>query len=128
MKIYYQKYLKQNSRILRNNQTEEEQLLWFHLRKKQIKNKQFYRQKPINNYIVDFICPKLKLIIEVDGTDHEYRIDEDLVREKELERLGFYIFRIKNKQIKNNLRGVVEAIELVVEDLENGKKLPDFDD
>lgn len=128
MKIYYQKYLKQNSRILRNNQTEEEQLLWFHLRKKQIKNKQFYRQKPINNYIVDFICPKLKLIIEVDGTDHEYRIDEDLVREKELERLGFYIFRIKNKKIRNNLRGVVEAIELVVEDLENGKKLPDFDD
>lgn len=128
MKIYYQSYLRQNSRSLRNNQTKEEQILWFHLRKKQIYNQQFYRQKPIGNYIVDFVCPRIKLIIEVDGSDHEYKYEEDIKRQKDLENLGFYIFRIKNKQIHYNLKGVMQAIELVVNSLKKGENPSSFDD
>lgn len=70
MKTQYSPILKRNSRLLRNNQTKEEQLLWFHLRKKNVHGYLFSRQKPIGNYIVDFVCFKLKLIIEVDGSDN----------------------------------------------------------
>lgn len=118
MKIYYKQYLKNNSRILRNNQTKEEKLIWFYLRKKQIHNQQFFRQKPIGNYIVDFICPKLKLIIEVDGLDHDYKYDEDVIRQKELESLGFCFFRVRNEEVRDNLLGVIKSIEMKVQSLE----------
>jgi len=120
MKVPYSPTLKVNSRLLRNNQTKEEQLLWFHLRRKNLKGYLFSRQKPIDNYIVDFVCFKLKLIIEVDGTDHEYRFDEDVVRQKSLEKLGFYVFRVRNEQVRKNLEGVIEAIKIVIDDLEKG--------
>ncbi|KKQ28120.1 MAG: hypothetical protein US42_C0002G0075 [Candidatus Magasanikbacteria bacterium GW2011_GWC2_37_14] len=118
MKVPYSPTLKANSRLLRNNQTKEEKLLWFHLRKKNLKGYLFSRQKPIDNYIVDFVCFKLKLIIEVDGSDHEYRFEEDLVRQKTLENLDFYVFRVRNEQVRKNLEGVVEAIKIVIDDLE----------
>ena len=50
--------------------TDAEKLLWSKLRRKQLKNCQFYRQRIIGNYIVDFYCPKEKLIVEVDGGQH----------------------------------------------------------
>lgn len=114
MVLCYRSYLKENSRNLRRNQTKEEKLLWFHLRNKKISNYQFYRQKPIDDYIVDFVCIKLKLIIEVDGSDHEYRYEEDQTRQKRLENLGFYVFRIKNDQVRNNLEGIIKAIEQII--------------
>ncbi len=63
----YNKNLKKYSRELRTNLTEAEKHIWVRLRCKQLKNQQFYRQKIIDNYIVDFYCPKAKLIIEIDG-------------------------------------------------------------
>ncbi len=63
----YNKNLKQASRDLRNNMTDAEKLLWSRLRNKQILGLQFYRQKPILNYIVDFYCPAANLVIECDG-------------------------------------------------------------
>ena len=117
MKIYYKQYLKNNSRILRNNQTKEEKLVWFYLRKKQIYNQRFFRQKPVGSYIVDFICPKLKLIIEVDGSDHDYKYDEDVIRQKELESLGFCFFRVRNEEVRDNLLGVIKSIEMKVQSL-----------
>ena len=62
----YKKKSKQASRDLRNNMTDAEQLLWLRLRRKQILGLQFYRQKPILNFIVDFYCPKANLVIECD--------------------------------------------------------------
>lgn len=61
----YKKSLKKFSRELRNNLTDAEQLLWFRLRRKQILNLQFYRQKPIAGYIVDFYCAAVNLVIEL---------------------------------------------------------------
>jgi very-short-patch-repair endonuclease len=66
----FDRKLKPLARNLRANMTDAAQLIWSKLRKKQIGNAQFYRQKNIGHYIVDFYCPKGKLIIEVDGGQH----------------------------------------------------------
>jgi len=66
----YNQTLKENSRALRTNMTDAEQMLWLHLRRKQIQGVQFYRQKPLLTFIVDFYCPAAKLVIELDGSQH----------------------------------------------------------
>ena len=71
----YNKNLKLPSRDLRSNMTDAEQLLWSRLRRKQILGLQFYRQKPLLNYIVDFYCPAVNLVIECDGGQH-YTVEE----------------------------------------------------
>ena len=69
MKIYYNPKLKKLARNLRNNMTLPEVILWNQLKGRKL-GFDFHRQKPIDNYIVDFFCSKLKLIIEVDGNIH----------------------------------------------------------
>lgn len=76
----YNKNLKQASRHLRNNMTAAEMLLWSRLRNKQILGLQFYRQKPILNYIVDFYCPTANLLIMCDDSQHftnENKLDNE---------------------------------------------------
>ena len=82
--FYYKKSLKKNSRILRRHQTEPEKLLWLRLRKKQLCNIQFYRQKPLGIYIVDFYAPSTKLIVEIDGGQHfeKYHMHRDELPKK----------------------------------------------
>ncbi len=70
MKFYYNPKLKQLSRNLRNNSTLAEVLLWNELKARKIFGFQFMRQKPIGDFIVDFFCSKLKLVLEVDGNSH----------------------------------------------------------
>ena len=86
----YHKNLKQVSRNLRNNMTEAEKLLWSRLRGKQLLGLQFYRQKPILNYIVDFYCPSANLVIECDGSQHftEENLEADRIRYEALAHLG----------------------------------------
>lgn len=67
---HYNPKLKDNSRTLRTNMTDAEQVLWYRIRRKQIQNVQFYRQKPLLSFIVDFYCPAAKLIVELDGGQH----------------------------------------------------------
>lgn len=71
----YNKNLKLPSRDLRSNMTDVEQLLWSRLSRKQILGLQFYRQKSLLNYIVDFYCPAVNLVIECDGGQH-YTVEE----------------------------------------------------
>ncbi len=68
--IYHSKILKGRARKLRKNMTDSEIVLWSRLRRKQLLDIQFYRQRPIGSYIVDFYAPKIKLVIEVDGSRH----------------------------------------------------------
>ena len=107
---------------LRQNQTKPEQLLWFGLRKNKL-NYKFRRQHGIDNYIVDFYCHKLKLIIEVDGSDHKYRYDEDMTRQTKLENLGYKILRYKNEQVEKHLENVVEDIKIKCSERESELKL-----
>ena len=108
----YNKNLKQASRDLRNNMTDAEKLLWSRLRNKQILGLQFYRQKPILNYIVDFYCPAVNLIIECDGSQHytDDGVEADRVRDKALAQLGLKVLRFDNRQVLDEIDGVVEVI------------------
>ncbi len=109
---YYKRYLKQLARTLRSNMTDSECLLWSRIRRKQLKGYQFYRQRPIGNYIVDFYCPSAKLIIEVDGSQHyeEEGLRKDKVRDEYLARLGFQIIRIPSSGVLANIDGSVSEI------------------
>ena len=100
------------ARNLRKNLTEQEKILWQLLRKKSINNLKFRRQYAIGNYIVDFVCHEKKLIIEIDGGQHneEKNIAYDKERTKYLKTKGFKVIRFWNDEIKTNLDGVYEEI------------------
>lgn len=108
----YNKNLKQASRDLRNNMTDAEKLLWSRLRNKQILGLQFYRQKPILNYIVDFYCPAANLVIECDGSQHftEDGLETDRIRDEALAQLGLKVLRFDNGQVMRRIDDVVETI------------------
>ncbi|MFV5503465.1 MULTISPECIES: endonuclease domain-containing protein [unclassified Acinetobacter] len=108
----YNKNLKQASRDLRNHMTEAEKLLWSRIRNKQILDLQFYRQKPILNYIVDFYCPAANLVIECDGSQHftNEGLEADRVRDEALVQLGLKVFRFDNGQVMTRLDDVVEVV------------------
>jgi len=111
MKIHYHPKLKILARSLRNRSTLAEVLLWNQLKARKMRGYQFMRQKPIDNYIVDFYCSKLQLIIEIDGTSHDFKFVNDIQRQQKLEALGLKILRFGDENIKNNLEGVLYSIE-----------------
>lgn len=100
------------ARKLRSNMTKEERILWYeYLHNCKVR---FLRQRPIGNYIVDFYCPKLNLVIELDGSQHysDQGIQYDAKRTSELKDYGVRaVIRIPNNQVTSNLDGVVEYIE-----------------
>jgi len=111
VKIYYNPKLKQLARNLRNNSTLPEILLWNELKQRRMLGYQFMRQKPIGNYIVDFFCSKLKLILEIDGRIHRFKLTEDVERQEWLERLGLTVLRFDNSEVNNDIENVLYCIE-----------------
>ena len=98
---------------LRKIQTEAEKLLWSRINKNQIIGLQVRRQHPINQFIADFYCPKIKLIIEVDGSIHEipeYQT-HDIGRSEILNDFGITVIRFTNEQILNEIDSTIEQIE-----------------
>jgi very-short-patch-repair endonuclease len=108
----YNKNLKNLARNLRKNMTDAERRLWSKIRRKQLKAFQFYRQKNIGDFIVDFYCPAAKLIVEIDGGQHysEENILKDEARDKFMSDLGFKVLRFSNSDVFNNIEGVVTEI------------------
>mgnify|MGYP002345817608 FL=1 len=92
--------------------TDAEQALWQRLRRKQILGLQFYRQKPLLNFIVDFYCPSAQLIIECDGSQHHSPngLIADQERDKQLNALGFQVLRFDNRQILLEIETVCQII------------------
>ena len=115
----YNKNLKQASRDLRNNMIEAEKLLWTRLRGKQILGLQFYRQKPILNFILDFYCPAANLVIECDGSQHftDEGLEADRVRDQALAELGLRMLRFDNGMIFRETDVVVQVIYDVITQL-----------
>lgn len=110
----YNKKLKELARKLRKDSTPAEIRLWTKLlRGKKMKGFQFLRQRPVLNYIADFMCKELRLIIEVDGSSHEREEQwyKDKERQKELEEYGFSILRFTDQEVMNDLRNVSRSIE-----------------
>jgi very-short-patch-repair endonuclease len=115
VKIYYNSKLKEYASNLRNNATPGERKLWKYLKGKQT-GYDFHRQKPINNYIVDFYCHHLKLAIEIDGSTHdENKYEYDRKRQNEIERLGITFLRFTEYEVTKNIDRVLEAIYFFIE-------------
>lgn len=119
MKILYNPKLKQRSRELRRNATFSERILWKHLRSRQLLGYQFMRQKPIDKYIIDFYCSKLKLIIEIDGITHNDKLDYDNKREQRLKQLGHEILRFDGYYVINN---TTETLQIIVDKIKSIEK------
>ena len=110
--IPYRKDLKLIARKLRKNSTLSEILLWYELRNKQILGFQFHRQVPMLDYIVDFYCHELQLVIEIDGSTHDF-IEvgiNDAQRQMRLENEGVNFLRFDDMTVKQNINVVVNEI------------------
>ena len=97
------------ARQLRNNQTRAERALWQCLRKHQVGVK-FRRQHPLGPYIADFVCFEKRLIIEIDGGQHQEQIEYDETRTDWLQQQGYKILRFWNNEILNEPAGVIAII------------------
>ena len=100
--IPYKPWLKEKARELRNNSTKSEILLWTYLKGKQMKGYDFHRQKPLDNYIVDFFCNELMLAIEIYGISHWGKEEYDKERQVKLESLGIKFLRFSDDEIYYN--------------------------
>ena len=112
MFLAYEGKLKVFSRELRTHMTDAEKALWIKLRRKQLKGYQFYRQKIIGDYIVDFYCPGARLVVEVDGGQH-YGLEEmakDRVRDKYLREQGLEVLRFSDREVLIECERVLEKI------------------
>jgi very-short-patch-repair endonuclease len=114
--LEYQKSMKEFSRYLRKNSTLSEVLLWNELKAGKMLGYKFNRQRPLGNYIVDFYCSKLSLVIEVDGFSHESEEAsiEDVERQKILEKMGLKFIRVDDLDIKFDLSNVLMEIETFI--------------
>jgi very-short-patch-repair endonuclease len=118
--------LKELARQLRNNSTKSEIKLWTYLRRNQMYGYDFHRQKPIDEYIVDFFCNKLQLAIECDGYSHEILevYEKDVIKTKRLNNLGIHVLRFSDYQIMNDIENVLRAIEDYILKFEENNNTP----
>lgn len=113
--IHYNPRLKQIALTLRKNMTLSEILLWQQLKNKQLMGYDFHRQKPIDEYVVDFYCPLLKLVLEIDGDSHDGKEEADRIRQEKLESLGLTVMRFWDSDVKSNVDGVVGQLREWIE-------------
>ncbi len=90
--------------------------LWYHLRAHRFLGLKFKRQKPIGPYIVDFACPALRLVIEIDGGQHSEEAEYDRRRDAWLHKRGYTVLRFWNNEVMENMEGVLERIVVAVRD------------
>jgi len=98
------------ARKLRKNLTEAERRLWSRLRRRQLDGYKFRRQHPIGIYVCDFICLEVRVIVELDGSQHLDRAPEDLHRDAFLRAAGFRVLRFWNGDVLTRTENVVETI------------------
>jgi len=115
---FYNKNLKTFARENRKNMTKAEAKIWNELlRNKQCFGFKFLRQQPILNYIVDFMCPELKLIVEIDGYSHLFDevYENDIIRQKKIEDLGYYFLRFTDDDVMKDFNNVIRTFEIYLE-------------
>lgn len=115
---FYNKNLQPNANLLRKGMTKAEACLWkYVLRAGKMKGYGFRRQRPVLNYIADFMCKELMLIVEVDGSIHELEEvrKNDEQRQKALEEAGFTVLRFTNNEVLTNIQWVHSCLEEWIE-------------
>jgi|SRR5579862_4761119 len=107
---------------LRRTMTRAETLLWRYLKANRIDGYSFRRQVPFRNYIADFACLSIKLIVELDGQTHDFdeRQRADRTRDAFFVSEGFYVLRFTNEQVMSNLEGVLEVIRTIASSRASG--------
>ena len=107
--------LKQKARELRKNMTPQERKLWNILKNRQFYGYRFRRQFPIERYIVDFVCREKKIVIELDGGQHNHpdEIQYDIERTSVLNSEGYQVIRFWNSDIDRNLLGVYKKLQKI---------------
>ena len=95
---------------MRRRSTEAERVLWQRLRARQINSRKWRRQQAIDQYVVDFLCYELRLIVEIDGDVHPFQEREDVARQSYLEAQGFQVLRFTNDDVLTNLDGLLRVI------------------
>lgn len=114
----YNKNLQPYANRLRKEMTKAEACLWKYILKgKQFRGYQFRRQRPVGNYIADFVCMELMLIIEVDGLTHHW--EETMLKDKkkqtDLEAMGFTVLRFTDDEVLNNIKVIHDFLENWIE-------------
>ena len=99
----------EQARHLRRNSTDPERVIWKHLRNRQLDGHKFRRQQPVGSYIVDFVCMEKRLVIEVDGGQHNESAS-DVERDKWIESEGFRVIRFWNTQVLGETEAVLSVI------------------
>ncbi len=100
----------QTAKELRRNMTEEEKILWQHLRANRLGGFHFRRQQIIGKYVVDFYCHAASLVVELDGGIHVKQVERDKERDEELIARGLEILRFKNEQVRDELANMLAQI------------------
>jgi len=108
----YNKQLEPYSREQRKNMTDAEKLLWSKIRMKQLNKCQFYRQRIVSDYVVDFFSPSAKLVIEVNGSQpySDKMAKADRIKDRYMENCGFTVLRFNDNEVLTNTAGVTEKI------------------
>jgi len=110
--IPYNKKLIEVARENRKNPTQAEKEVWFKvLKSKQFENYKFLRQKPLDNFIADFYCAELMLVIEIDGDSHATQKEYDILRSEKLDAYGIKVIRYANSDIMTNVEGVYRDLK-----------------
>lgn len=115
--LFMTNILIQRARELRKNSTIAERKLWRYLRSRDFSNFKFRRQSPIGKFIVDFVCFEKKLVIELDGGQHNEQKEVDIKRDNWLRKEGFTILRFWNNEVINNINGVLQVIKQTIDKL-----------
>ena len=104
--------MRSTARVLRRNQTKAERILWGHLANRRTAGAKFRRQQPIGRYIVDFVSFEHRVVVEVDGGQHDELANRraDQTRSGWLETQGYTVMRFWNNEVQENLEGVVHEI------------------
>ena len=110
--IPYNKLLVSRAKELRNNPTESEKILWEKvLKQDKLLGLRFLRQKPLDNFIVDFYCAKLMVAIEVDGEVHLKQKERDVERDSLLfNKFGVWVIRLENKDVINHIEKITSRL------------------
>ena len=116
--IQYNPKLIEVARENRKNPTQAEKKLWLKILKgKQFENYKFLRQKPLDNFIADFYCAELLLIIEIDGDSHAKQREYDTLRSEKLEAHGIKVVRYTNDDVLSNIEGVYQDLKKRIKEI-----------
>ena len=122
---HYNKELQPLANKLRKSMTKAEACLWkYALRARMMRGYSFRRQRPVLNYIVDFMCKELFLIIEVDGYSHllDEVVEKDQRKDRDLHQIGFHVLRFTDEEILKDINQVIRVIEDYIERFESNQK------